>query len=107
MIVQMWFLFNMLSLLSKNLKYRKNSKYWDIFVGANIVDSDQTALKEQSDQSLQCLPFVFYIFWRHFFIVKLNCFILRTTTVVGLGVPIFRVFTVPHRNSSNNGCNTC
>ena len=26
--------------------------------------------------------------------VKLNCFILRTTTVVSLGVPTFRVFTV-------------
>ena len=26
--------------------------------------------------------------------VKLNCFILRTTTVAGLGVPVFRVFTV-------------
>ena len=37
----------------------------------------------------------FYIYWRHYFIVKLNCFILRTTTVAGLGVPIFRVFTVP------------
>ena len=36
----------------------------------------------------------FYIFWRHYFNVKLNCFILRTTTVAGLGVPIFRVFTV-------------
>ena len=36
----------------------------------------------------------FYIFWRHYFIVKLNCFILRITTVAGLGVPIFRVFTV-------------
>ena len=36
----------------------------------------------------------FYIFWRHYFIVKLNCFILRTITVAGLGVPIFRVFTV-------------
>ena len=36
----------------------------------------------------------FYIYWRHYFIVKLNCFILRTTTVAGLGVPIFRVFTV-------------
>ena len=36
----------------------------------------------------------FYIFWRHYFIVKLNCFIFRTTTVAGLGVPIFRVFTV-------------
>ena len=34
----------------------------------------------------------FYIFWRHYFIVKLNCFILRITTVAGLGVPIFRVF---------------
>ena len=38
----------------------------------------------------------FYIFWRHYFIVKLNCFILRTTTVAGLGVPIFRVFTVSY-----------
>ena len=36
----------------------------------------------------------FYIHWRHNFIVKVNCFILRTTTVAGLGVPIFRVFTV-------------
>ena len=36
----------------------------------------------------------FYIFWRHYFNVKLNCFILRTTTVAGLGVPIFRVITV-------------
>ena len=35
-----------------------------------------------------------YIFWRHYCIVKLSCFILRTTTVVSLGVPIFRVFTV-------------
>ena len=34
------------------------------------------------------------MFWRHYFIVKLNCFILRTSTVAGLGVPIFRVFTV-------------
>ena len=38
----------------------------------------------------------FYIFWRHYFLVKLNCFVLRTTTVAGLGVPIFRVFTVMH-----------
>ena len=36
----------------------------------------------------------FYIFWKHCFIVKLNCFILRTTAVAGLGVPIFGVFTV-------------
>ena len=36
----------------------------------------------------------FYIFWRHYLNVKLNCFILRTTTVAGLGVPIFRVITV-------------
>ena len=26
--------------------------------------------------------------------VNLHCFILRTTTVAGLGVPIFRVITV-------------
>ena len=42
----------------------------------------------------------FYFFWRHYFIVKLNCFILRTTTVAGLGVPIFRVFTV-HQRTEN------
>ena len=36
----------------------------------------------------------FYIFWRHYCIVKANCFISRTTLVVSLGVPIFRVFTV-------------
>ena len=38
----------------------------------------------------------FYFFWRHYFIVKLNCFILRITRVARLGVPIFRVFTVVH-----------
>ena len=65
-----------------------------MYVWANSVDSDQTALKEQSDQVLHCLSFFFYIFWRHYFNVKLNCFILRTTTVAGLGVPIFRVITV-------------
>ena len=37
--------------------YRKNSKYWDMYVRANRVDSDQTALREQSDQDLHCLPF--------------------------------------------------
>ena len=37
--------------------YRKNSKYWDMYVWANSLDSDQTALKEQSDQDLHCLPF--------------------------------------------------
>ena len=36
----------------------------------------------------------FYIFWKHYFNVKLNCFIFRTTAVAGLGVPIFRVITV-------------
>ena len=34
------------------------------------------------------------MFWRHYCIVKSNCFILTTTTVVSLGVPIFKVFTV-------------
>ena len=40
------------------LYYRKNSKYWDIYFRPNSVDSDQTALKEQSDQDLYCLPFL-------------------------------------------------
>ena len=41
--------------------YRKNSKYWDIYVWANSVDSDQTALKEQSDQDLHCLPIFLHL----------------------------------------------
>ena len=41
-----------------------------------------------------------YIYWRHYFIVKSNGFILRTTAVAGLGVPIFRVFTVYVSGSS-------
>ena len=41
--------------------YRKNSKYWDMYVWANSVDSDQTALKEQSDQNLHCLPFFLHL----------------------------------------------
>ena len=40
---------------------RKNFKYWDMYVWANSVDSDQTALKEQSDQDLQCLPFFLHL----------------------------------------------
>ena len=41
--------------------YRKNSKYWDIYVRANSEDSDQTALKEQSDQDPHCLPFILHL----------------------------------------------
>ena len=57
------------------------------------VDSDQTALKEQSDQDLHCLPFFLYLL-EALLHCKIKLFILRTTTVVSLGVPIFRVFTV-------------
>ena len=42
-------------------RYRKKSKYWDINVGTHSVDSDQTALKEQSDQDLHCLPFCLHL----------------------------------------------
>ena len=73
--------------------YRKNSKYWDMYVGANSLDSDQTALKEQSDQDLHCLPFFLHLL-ETLLHCKIKWFILRTTTVAGLGVPIFRVFTV-------------
>ena len=48
-------------LLERKLYYRKNSKYWDMYVLANNVDSDQTALKEQSDQDLHCLPFFLHL----------------------------------------------
>ena len=41
--------------------YRKNSKYRDMYVSANSLDSDQTALKEQSDQDLHCLPFFLHL----------------------------------------------
>ena len=64
-----------------------------MYVIANSVDSDQTALKEQSDQDLHCLPFFLHLL-EALLHVKLNCFILRIITVAGLGVPIFRVFTV-------------
>ena len=32
-----------------------------MYVSANSVDSDQTALKEQSDQDLHCLPFFLHL----------------------------------------------
>ena len=32
-----------------------------MYVWANNVDSDQTALKEQSDQDLHCLPFFLHL----------------------------------------------
>ena len=50
------------------LQYRKNSKYWDIYVRANSVYSEQTAAKEQSDQDLHCLPF-----FLHLLVVLLYC----------------------------------
>ena len=73
--------------------YRKNSKYWDICVWAKSADSDQTALKEQSDQDLHCLPF-FLLLLEALLHCKIKLFYLRITTVASLGVPIFRVFTV-------------
>ena len=50
-------LLNCLLFLSQIPFYRNNFKYWDMYVWANSVDSDQTALKEQSDHELHCLPF--------------------------------------------------
>ena len=50
-----------LTFLLKKKKYRKNFKYLDMYVWANSVDSDQTALKEQSDQDLHCLPFFLHL----------------------------------------------
>ena len=55
--------------------------------------SDQNALKEQSDQDIHCLPFCLHLL-EALLHCKIICFILKTTTVVSLGVPIFRVFTV-------------
>ena len=49
------------SIFSVTCCYRKNSKYWDMYNWANSVDSDQTAVKEQSDQDLQCLPFCLHL----------------------------------------------
>ena len=49
------------SYLIATVVYRKNSKYWDIYFWTNSVDSDQTALKEQSDQDLHCLPFCLHV----------------------------------------------
>ena len=46
---------------SSQAYYRKKFKYWDMYVWANSVDSDQTALKEQSDQDLHCLPFYLHL----------------------------------------------
>ena len=42
-----------------------------------------------------------YIFWRHYCIVKSYCFILTVTTVVNLGVPIFRGLMVSDSNAEN------
>ena len=53
--------FNRSLLIYMWVYYRKNSKYWDIYVRANSVASDQTALKEQSDQDLHCLPFILHL----------------------------------------------
>ena len=42
-----------------------------------------------------------YMFLGHYCIVKSNCFILTTTTVVSLGVPIFKVFMVKTNKQGN------
>ena len=70
--------------------YRKNFKYWDMYVCANSVDSDQTALKEQSDQDLHCLPFFLHLL-EALLHCKIKMFHIKDN--YGLGVPIFRVFT--------------
>ena len=49
--------------------------------------------KEQSDQGRLCLLFV-CIFWTQYCTVKSNYSSCRTITVIILGVPIFRIFTV-------------
>ena len=43
------------------------------------------------------------MFWGHYCIVKSNCFILTTNTVVSLGVPIFKVFTVKLLQQTGGG----
>ena len=37
--------------------YRNDPKFSDRYAWANSADPDQTALEEQSDQGLHCLPF--------------------------------------------------
>ena len=67
MVIQRYELYNQRCKLSypstqsDQASYRRNSKYWDMYVLANSVDSDQTALKEQSDQDLHCLPFFLHL----------------------------------------------
>ena len=56
-----WVIHLTCSITCTSNNYRKNSKYWDMYVRANSVDSDQTALKEQSDQDLHCLPFFLHL----------------------------------------------
>ena len=66
----------MLILIKHVQEYRKNSKYWDIYVLANSVDSDQTALKEQSDQDLHCLPFFLHLL-EEFLHCKIKLFYIK------------------------------
>ena len=57
------------------------------------MDSDQTALKEQSDQDLHCLPFFLHLL-EALLHCKIKLFYIKDNYGTGLGVPIFRVFTV-------------
>ena len=47
------------------IKHRNGRLYLGIQVGADNVDPDQTAPKEQSDLGLQCLPFCIYLLICH------------------------------------------
>ena len=68
-----------------------------MYVWANSVDSDQTALEEQSDQDLLCSPFFLHLL-EALLQCKIKLFYIKDNYGAGLGVPIFRVIMVLLKN---------
>ena len=64
-----------------------------MYVWVNSVDSDQTALKEQSDQDLHCLPF-FLLLLEALLHCKIKLFYIKDNYGSWSGCPNIRVFTV-------------
>ena len=91
-----------LSLLNSKISARKNNLCIIMILNFPTDRSGQTVqtkitlfLKEQSDQSLHCLPFYLH-FWRYYAVAKPHFSNFRITIAIFSGVLIFLILTVTY-----------
>ena len=54
--------------------YHNDPENWDSIAAANSVDPDQTALQEQSEQDLHCLPSLYHILFEFIYLFIISHF---------------------------------